>query len=136
MTIGTWCPCHNMLEVKCENDSSMILKIFYSGKEVMDKVVTASLGCRVYYSTFTQVVLSDMPDWMTHLVKYIWIVWIFMLNINTVIASFSCFITRFKLKNIVGRQSYVEQVDSFCYLGMSMCFAMKMSNNWCILLAF
>lgn len=56
------------IEVKCENDMSMNMKIFYSGKEVMDKMVTASLGCRVYYSTFAPMVLSDMPEWITPLV--------------------------------------------------------------------
>lgn len=67
--VTTRSPCHNMLEVKCEDDTSMNMKIFYSGKEVMDKMVTASLGCRVYYSTFTPMVLSDMPEWITPLVK-------------------------------------------------------------------
>lgn len=54
-------------EVNADIDSSMYLNIFYCGKEVMDRMVTAPRGCRVYYSTFTKTVLADLPNWISPL---------------------------------------------------------------------
>lgn len=50
------------------DSSRMILKIFYSGNEVMDKTVQSPHGCRLYYSTFKLIPVPDLPEWMMPLV--------------------------------------------------------------------